>query len=133
MMAASASVKRHWPRSGRHTDMHELSIALSLVEMAMEEADRRGSRVTAMHVTLGRLSGVVPQALIAAYQVASEGTPLEGARLVIDEVRPMVRCTVCGEDRETQQLEWYACAVCGTAATDIIRGRELELTALELE
>jgi hydrogenase nickel incorporation protein HypA/HybF len=113
--------------------MHELSIALSLIDMATEEADRHGSRVTAIHVKLGRLSGVATEALVAAYEMAAEGTPLEGTRLVIDEVPPVVRCAVCREDRPTRQHEWYACEVCGTPATDFVCGRELELAALELE
>jgi hydrogenase nickel incorporation protein HypA/HybF len=39
--------------------MHELSIAMSIVELAEEEAERRGVQVTAVHLKLGALSGVV--------------------------------------------------------------------------
>ncbi|MCU1221680.1 MAG: hypA, partial [Candidatus Angelobacter sp.] len=44
--------------------MHELSIAMSIVEMAEEEAERRGVRISAVHLTLGLLSGVVKDALL---------------------------------------------------------------------
>ena len=113
--------------------MHELSIAMSLVEMAAEEAEKRGARVLATHVKLGMLSGVVKEALMSAYEMASEGTPLEGTALVIDEIPAVIHCAVCAQDRATRQFEWFTCEVCGTLATDLVRGRELELAALELE
>lgn len=112
--------------------MHELSIAMSLVEIAAEEAERRGARVLAAHVRLGALSGVVKEALLSAYEMAAEGTALEGSALVIDEIPAAIHCPVCRQERTTRPFEWFSCAVCGTLATDLVRGRELELAALEL-
>jgi hydrogenase nickel incorporation protein HypA/HybF len=113
--------------------VHELSIALSLVEMATEEAERRGARVIAAHVRLGVLSGVVKEALMSAYELASEGTSLEGTALVIDEIPAVIRCAVCEQDRSTRKDEWFTCEICGTPGSEFIHGRELELAALELE
>ena len=68
--------------------MHELSIAISIVEMATEEAERHGAaRVDAVHLRLGRLSGVVARALRASYDLACEQTPLEGSRLLIEDTQ----------------------------------------------
>ena len=53
--------------------MHELSIALSLLDLVEEEAERRGVRVAAVHVRLGPLSGVVRDALVSAFELAREG------------------------------------------------------------
>ena len=39
--------------------MHELSIAMSIVELAQEEIEHRGVHITAVHLKLGALSGVV--------------------------------------------------------------------------
>jgi len=48
--------------------MHELSIAMSILDLAQEEADRNGgATVAAIHLKIGPLSGVVPQALESAY------------------------------------------------------------------
>jgi hydrogenase nickel incorporation protein HypA/HybF len=65
--------------------MHELSIALSLVDFGIDEAAKRGVRVEAIHVRLGALSGVVREALDFSYHLACEGTPLESSRLVVEE------------------------------------------------
>ena len=57
--------------------MHELSIALSIVEMAAQEAQRQcASEVLAVHLRIGALSGVVPEALESAYELARENSPL---------------------------------------------------------
>jgi hydrogenase nickel incorporation protein HypA/HybF len=66
--------------------MHELSIALSIVEGVTEELQERGGpKLHAVHLQMGSLSGVVKDALLFAYDVACEGTPLAGSRLVIAE------------------------------------------------
>lgn len=66
--------------------MHELSIAVSIVEGVEEELRERGDpKLHAVHLQLGSLSGVVKEALLFAYDAACEGTPLAGSRLVILE------------------------------------------------
>jgi hydrogenase nickel incorporation protein HypA/HybF len=66
--------------------MHELSIALSIIEGVTEELQERGSpKLHAVHLQLGNLSGVVKEALLFAYDVACAGTPLAGSRLVVAE------------------------------------------------
>ena len=69
--------------------MHELSIALSIVEVAEEAGRNQGGRVAAVHMKLGRLSGVVKEALLSAFELAREGTELAQSELVIEEV-PLV-------------------------------------------
>jgi len=66
--------------------MHELSIAMSIVDMATEEAERHGAtQVDAVYLRLGRLSGIVARALLSSYDLACEHTLLEGSRLQIED------------------------------------------------
>jgi hydrogenase nickel incorporation protein HypA/HybF len=66
--------------------MHEMSIAMSLVELACEEASRRHlGRVQALHVRIGTLSGVATEALLFSFDVAASGTPIEGATLNVED------------------------------------------------
>lgn len=66
--------------------MHELSIALSLIDLASERATQLDvERIAAVHVRVGALSGVVREALAFSYEVARAGTPLEHARLEIHD------------------------------------------------
>jgi hydrogenase nickel incorporation protein HypA/HybF len=65
--------------------MHELSVALSLVDIASEEGGRLGGRVCAVHVKIGQLAGVAREALVFSYDIACQDTPIAGSRLVIEE------------------------------------------------
>ena len=67
--------------------MHEISIALSLIQLVEEQlmirSDGETVSVTALTVEVGSLSGVVPAALLSAFGAAVEGTRLQQARLDI--------------------------------------------------
>jgi hydrogenase nickel incorporation protein HypA/HybF len=111
--------------------MHELSIALGIVEVATEEAERLNARVTAVHLKVGRLSGVVAEALTSAFELARESTPLAEAVLVIEEVPVAAYCPACAAERAVP-FPSLCCPVCGAQTPDVVRGRELEVTALEI-
>ncbi len=114
--------------------MHELSIALSIVELAEEESARLGGRhVEAVHLRVGRLSGVVRHALLASYEMACEDTALAGSRLVIEDVPVVAHCVTCDARVPVRSIQDMCCEVCGTPATDIVEGRELLVTALEMD
>ena len=112
--------------------MHELSIALSILDMAEEEAGRRSVHVDAIHVKLGALSGVVKEALLSAYDLARADTPLETARLIIEDVPVMIYCPRCQAPRSVPSIQQLSCSDCETPASEILQGRELQVVALEL-
>jgi hydrogenase nickel incorporation protein HypA/HybF len=114
--------------------MHELSIAMSIVEGASEEADRhRATRVTAIHLKIGPLSGVVPDALASAFSLAREGSAVESAGLVFEECPITVFCAPCGKPRGVVSMQQMACVECGQLSGEILTGRELQIVALELQ
>jgi len=113
--------------------MHELSIAMGIVEAAEEEARRHNGRVSAVHLKLGALSGVVKDALLFSYEAACLDTPLAGSRLIVEEVPIVVFCPQCDSPRELRSPQWLCCPECGTPASEIMQGKELEVVSLELE
>lgn len=113
--------------------MHELSIAMSLVDEACAELERLGDvRVRALYVRVGALSGVVKEALAFSFELAAEGTALAGARLDIEEVPLVVLCRPCGREQVLARMQPLCCPDCGEPTPDVVRGRELELRALEV-
>jgi hydrogenase nickel incorporation protein HypA/HybF len=112
--------------------MHELSIAMSILDMAGEEARRHDARVEAVHLKLGPLSGVVKEALLSAWEIARESSPLKGARLVIEDVAIRTDCPRCGAEQPVVSMQDLRCAECGTPAARLVSGRELEVVALEI-
>lgn len=114
--------------------MHELSIAMSMIEMASEEAASRGGvKVNAIHLKLGPLSGVVKEALLFSYDVACQGTMLEGSSLVIEEVPVVVYCSTCQSESTLDSLQRFTCGSCQAPTSQVLRGKELEVVALEIE
>jgi hydrogenase nickel incorporation protein HypA/HybF len=114
--------------------MHELSIAMSMVDMASEESARRGgAKISALHLRLGPLSGVVREALLFSWDAACEDTPLAGSKLVIEDAPVVVRCPECRAQRTIESIQMFSCPVCRTPAPEVISGRELEVVALEIE
>jgi hydrogenase nickel incorporation protein HypA/HybF len=113
-------------------DVHELSIALSMIDEITEQMARRGGgRVEVVHLRIGVLSGIEGSALRFAYEMAAEGTELEGSRLEIESVALLVHCPACGEDHRPE-LHKVLCPRCVTPAQEIVEGRELEVRALEI-
>jgi hydrogenase nickel incorporation protein HypA/HybF len=119
--------------------MHELSIALSILDLVAEEAaaaccaTSRTGRVAAVHLKLGPLSGVAREALVSAFYLAREGTPYEQAELVVEDVPVTVHCPACDAERDLPSVQELRCPVCGVPTPAIVRGRELEVVALEIE
>jgi hydrogenase nickel incorporation protein HypA/HybF len=118
--------------------MHELSIAVSLIEEACDALDRLQAaeppvgRVLALHLRLGPLSGVVKEALLFSFDLAAEGTPIAGARLEIEEVPVVVFCTRCAARRQLATIQSFRCPVCDEPTPDVVEGRELEFKSMEV-
>jgi len=113
--------------------MHELSIAMSLIDTATEQLEAHGATAaTRLHLRLGPLSGVVRDALASAYELARDGTPLADAELVIEEVAITARCPACAGARPVVSMQRMRCAVCDTPVREVVTGRELELTSMEI-
>ena len=110
--------------------MHELSIAQALIEIVERHAG--GRRVTRVEVKVGRLSQVVPDALSFAFELVSQGTPVEGAELVLEDVPAAGTCGSCGSDTPLPELP-LACRRCGSLDVEVTQGEELRVEALEIE
>ena len=110
--------------------MHELSIAEGVVAVVSRHAG--GRRVCRVELKVGHLRQVVPTALAFAFELLTDGTPLAGAELVIEEVPARGRCRTCGA--ETTMTEFpLRCDACGGLDLEIVAGEELLVDALELE
>jgi len=110
--------------------MHELSIAESVVEIASRHA--RGRRVSVVELRVGHLRQVVPSALGFAFDLVAQGTPVEGAKLVMEEVAAAGACRDCGAQTPLPDFP-LVCRHCGGFDVEVTRGEELLVESLELE
>ncbi len=107
--------------------MHELAIAESVVSAVLERTD---APVSVVRLRVGRLSGVVPDALTFCFELASAGTPLQGAVLEIEDEPARARCRSCESDFALADA--FLLCDCGSADVEVLSGRELSVTSVEV-
>jgi hydrogenase nickel incorporation protein HypA/HybF len=113
--------------------MNELAIAMNLVELACAELPHfgAGARITDLRIRLGPRAGLVPETLLLSFTHAAEGSPIEGARLDIDEEPLELRCETC-ETRVLPNGLSARCLVCGAPAPPMGQGDSLQLVAMSV-
>jgi hydrogenase nickel incorporation protein HypA/HybF len=108
--------------------MHELAITQGVVDAVTV---RTGSaRVVSVRVTVGRLAGVVPDAMRFCFELVTTGTPLEGAALEIEQPDGRGHCRTCGAEFLLPDL--VLLCDCGSADVEILAGRELSVASVVL-
>jgi hydrogenase nickel incorporation protein HypA/HybF len=114
--------------------MHELSIVASIVDTVTESAAAYpGARVLEVRLRVGALASVVEDSLQFCYGIATEGTALEGSRLVVNVLPVVMHCVPCGQDVELEGVQSFRCPQCGEPCYDLRQGRELEIEAIEID
>jgi hydrogenase nickel incorporation protein HypA/HybF len=114
--------------------MHELSIAASIVDTVTESVSRYpGACVKEVRLRVGALASVIEDSLQFCWGITVEGTPLEGAKLVVNILPVVVHCGACGKQGELDSLQSFRCPHCGQPASEVSQGRELEIDSIEID
>jgi hydrogenase nickel incorporation protein HypA/HybF len=113
--------------------MHELSIANSIVELALQYVNpARDGRVSQINLSIGSLSCVHRDALLFSFDLITADTPLAGAKLHITELPIVIYCPTCDCLQELPGVQQFRCPVCLTPSADIRQGQELDIVSIEL-
>ena len=113
--------------------MHEVSICESILDILKDEAIKNeASKVTAVRLKIGELSGVVEDALRFAFEVVAKGSIAEGASLVIEEVPLTARCKSCGKEFHIVGYA-FSCKHCESPEIEVVSGREMQIEDIDLE
>jgi len=114
--------------------MHELSIVASVVESVTESLEAYPlSRVLEVRLRVGALASVVVDSLEFCWGLATEGTPLEGSRLVVKTLPVVMHCAVCAANVELEGVQSFRCPRCDAPCSDLRQGRELDIESFEIE
>ena len=108
--------------------MHELAIAQEIVAQIAESA--RDARVTRVVLEIGKLAAILPDAVRFCFDLCSEGTPLEGASLVIIETPGRARCRDCGGEVRLERP--FGRCECGCTDLEWLSGEELMIKEYEV-
>ncbi|UCD81911.1 MAG: hydrogenase maturation nickel metallochaperone HypA, partial [Desulfobacterales bacterium] len=88
-------------------------------------------RVEKVNLKIGKLAAVVPDSLRFCFEVAVKDTPLDGAKLAIEELPVVARCKDC-DMQWTINSPAFICENCSSGALEIISGRELDIESIEI-
>lgn len=113
--------------------MHEMSIAVDLIATIEDVARQNGAaRVNRALVEVGALSGVVPDALSFAFEIARKGTVANDCTLIIDEIPLWARCASCGWEGEIEPLN-PLCPSCQQVSMEVLKGRDMRLVTIDID
>lgn len=113
--------------------MHELSIALSIVELVERHAsERSATRIEEVELEVGALAGVDKTALEFALESAVKGTRLETAKIVRDDIAGEGVCETCGAVVPMETL-CKPCPRCASWQIRLTRGKELRVKSIVVE
>ena len=113
--------------------MHELAITEGILSAAVPAAQNAGAtRILEIRLKIGELSGVLPAYIQECFDIVSQGTIAEGARLSVERIPVSVRCLDCGFEGAIDRKK-IRCPRCGGAELRITAGREYYVDSLEVE
>jgi hydrogenase nickel incorporation protein HypA/HybF len=113
--------------------MHEMSIAQSILKIALNEAQKNGARkLRVVRIRAGALRGIVPEQLSFFFQFITKDTPAEGASLDVETVPIKGKCKPCEHVFMVQNFE-FVCPQCKSKDVDVVEGMELAVKEIEIE
>jgi hydrogenase nickel incorporation protein HypA/HybF len=118
--------------------MHEMSLVVSLLDIIRQEMEKHGAQKLVMaRLRCGALGGVMPEALLMAFEVQTVGTNFAGARLELVEEPVRLACGRCGGEFEPRSIPtalFSPCPLCGEEiGHSVLAGRELYIDHIEVE
>jgi hydrogenase nickel incorporation protein HypA/HybF len=111
--------------------LHELSLACTMLEMISGMVSDKPS-LRKVHVTIGPLSGVWPDALQFGFEALAQQQGFSNATLVVRKTPAVCVCAACGTRYETQDVQG-GCTSCGSLARCIESGADFRMDSLEVE
>lgn len=112
--------------------MHELSLCENIVDSIEETALKECfNAVTAVHLGIGQLSCVEPEALRFCFDTATHGTIAENSQLVIETFPGLAQCNHCGANLEIENY-FDVCSHCGSVDLKILGGEQMQIESLEV-
>lgn len=112
--------------------MHEFSIALCIVEGVEEETVKVNGAITEVVLEIGKLSGVVKDALEFALEEAKKNTRLSNATINYVEVSGSAKCNDCGHKYDTDD-HFSTCPKCSYPYCSVVRGKEMQIKSIKVE
>jgi hydrogenase nickel incorporation protein HypA/HybF len=113
--------------------MHELPIAQSILDISVRHAQKVGAtRITDLHLVIGKLSYVVDDSIQFYWDMIAENTIAEGAQLHFQRIPAEFLCLDCNQ-RYAPDGETLACPYCQSTRVKLAAGDEFRLESIDVE
>ncbi|WP_232664522.1 hydrogenase maturation nickel metallochaperone HypA/HybF [Pseudonocardia sp. TRM90224] len=109
--------------------MHELAITGTVVSTITQRMG--AAKVRRIRLEVGKLSGLVPDAVRFCFEMIAAGTTCEDAELEIDEPTGRAHCRACGADFTTAEV--LPLCDCGSADVAVTGGTDLRIVEVEVD
>lgn len=116
-------------------EMHEVSLATGMAEeLARIACESRAKKVLRVTVRIGRMSGVVKDSLVFAFDAVKLDHPLlASASLCVREIPVSYECIQCGKAFQNDAMFFPCCPLCGSHGLKRISGDEMNVESMEIE
>ena len=113
--------------------MHELSIAQNIIEIISEQCSKNGYvQIDSVNIRIGRASGVMPDALLFAFDAIKVDTMARDAALHIEEVPVTGLCRDCESSFIVEEEYILFCPHCKGNSFHMTAGREMDILDMEV-
>lgn len=113
--------------------MHELSIAMSIIEIAEAEAAKaKASAINELILDVGTMAGIEFYALDTALEMAVKNTMLEKALLKVNKIQAKAKCTECNTEFDIDNI-YDPCPSCNSLYHELLSGKELQIKSLVVD
>ncbi|MBD2385303.1 hydrogenase maturation nickel metallochaperone HypA [Cylindrospermum sp. FACHB-282] len=109
--------------------MHELGITQNIIAIVSEQA--KGQKVQRVLLEIGKLSAIMPDAILFCFDICAQDTIVQGAKLEIREIPGLAKCRQCGTEISLEKP--FGICKCGSLQLDLIAGEELKIKEIEIE
>ena len=114
------------------------------MRVVLPEARRHSAeKILEISLAIGELTFLNPEQLRFAFEVLSEGTIAEKAKLNIHKIPTKIKCSQCGysgsisyegpENHLGYTVGFLACEVCGSRDLEILSGRECTIKDFKIK
>jgi hydrogenase nickel incorporation protein HypA/HybF len=133
--------------------LHELSLVQGIINAVSEVSEEKGGRVQSVRIGVGELAQFDIRLVRGLLKDLKKGTPLEGARVSVEQEKSRVKCLSCGRIWDFKQLagpipederevmhflpellnSYSKCPACSKSYFEIEEGRSVRIIEMVLD
>ena len=115
--------------------MHELSVVKSILDICLRYAKTNEAfKIISIELKIGELSDLEPIWIQRYFDLVSRNTIAEGAKLKIERIPVILRCSECSDtfSFNVREIDGIDCPRCGSKKCTVISGREYFIGNMEV-